>query len=58
MSLWWGRVFGRNDLSYTELDGDGEEIQASGFSNGITTRNTVEVDEARLNQALLALDGL
>lgn len=40
-----------------ELDGNGEELGAGRLSNGVTTLNTGEVDEAGLNKALLALGG-
>lgn len=46
-----------NILSYAELNGNGEEVQASGLGNLVTTGNTRQVDEARLDQTLLALDG-
>lgn len=40
-----------------KLNGDGEEVGASGLSNGITTLDTWEIDKAGLDQALLALGG-
>jgi hypothetical protein len=44
--------------TYAKLNGNREELGASGLSNGITTGNTGEVDEAGLDNALLALGGL
>lgn len=43
-------------LPYSKLNRDGEEVAASLLGNGITARNAGEVDVARLNEALLALD--
>jgi hypothetical protein len=40
-----------------ELDGDGEELSASSLSNGIASLNTGQVDEAGLDETLLALGG-
>src|SRR5690349_936982 len=40
-----------------KLNGNGEEVGASGLSNGITTLDTREVDKAGLDKALLALGG-
>ena len=40
-----------------KLDGHGEEIGAGSLSDGITTLDTREVDEAGLDEALLALGG-
>ena len=40
--------------TYTKLNWDGEEVQASLLCNGITTWNTREVDESWLDNALLA----
>jgi len=39
----------------TKLDWDGEEIAASLLSNGITTRNTWQIDECWLDDTALAL---
>lgn len=44
--------------TYAELNGDGEEVSANLLGNGVTTRDAGEVDIARLNQTLLALDSL
>ena len=44
--------------TYAELNRDREEIAAGLLGNGSTTRDTREVDEARLDEALLALQGL
>ena len=44
--------------TYAELDRDGEEVAARLLSNGLTTRNTWQVDEGWLNDALLALGSL
>lgn len=43
--------------TYSKLDGDGEEVTASLFSNGLTSGNTGEVDIAGLYETSLALDG-
>lgn len=40
-----------------KLDGNGEELGAGSLSNSITTLDTREVDEAGLDEALLALGG-
>jgi hypothetical protein len=45
-------------FTYAELNRDGEEIDASGLLNSITTLNTGQVDEAGLDDALLALGSL
>lgn len=45
-------------MTYAELDGDGEELAASLLSNSSAAGDTGEIDEAGLNKALLALDGL
>jgi hypothetical protein len=52
------RVPDNSTFTYTELNGNGEEVSASGLSNSITTGNTREVNEAGFNDALLALGGL
>jgi hypothetical protein len=44
--------------TYAKLDGDGEELGASGLGDGITALNTGKVDEAGLDNTLLALGGL
>lgn len=44
-------------ITYTKLDGNGEEVSAGGLGNGITTLDTREVDEAGLDDTLLALGG-
>lgn len=44
--------------TYAKLDGDREEVGADLLSDGIASRDSREVDVARLNQALLTLDGL
>lgn len=44
--------------TYTKLNGDGEEVSAGLGSNLLATGNTGQVDVARLNETLLALDGL
>jgi hypothetical protein len=44
--------------TYTELHGGGEELNTGGLGNLITTGNTGQVDESRLNNTLLALGGL
>jgi hypothetical protein len=51
-------VFYSHKSTYAKLDWDGEEVGAGGFSDGITTGDTWEVDEAGLDDALLALRGL
>ena len=45
-------------MTYSELDGDGEEVDSDLLSNLLTTWNTREVDIARLDETLLALDSL
>jgi hypothetical protein len=40
-----------------KLDRNGEEVGASGLSDGVTTLNTGEVDKAGLDEPLLALGG-
>lgn len=42
-------------LAYSELNGDGEEVDASGFLDLLAAGNTGEVDVAGLNKALGAL---
>jgi hypothetical protein len=44
--------------TYAKLNRGGEEVNASGLGNLLTTRDTGQVDEGRLNNALLALGGL
>jgi hypothetical protein len=44
--------------TYAEFNGSGEEVKTSGLGNFITARDTVQVDESRLNNALLALRSL
>jgi hypothetical protein len=44
--------------THAELNGDGEEVGARDLGNGITASDTGEVDEAGLDNALLALGGL
>jgi hypothetical protein len=44
--------------TYAKLNGGGEEVNASGLGDLLTTGNTGQVDEGRLNDALLALSGL
>jgi hypothetical protein len=41
----------------TKLNGNGEEVGTSGLGDSITTGDTREVDEAGLDNALLALGG-
>lgn len=41
-----------------KLNGYGEEVGAGGLCDGVTTVNTGQVDEAGLDNALLALGGL
>jgi hypothetical protein len=43
--------------TYAELDWDGEELAAGRLLDGFTTGNTRKVDEAGLDNTLLALDG-
>lgn len=45
-------------VTYAEFDGDGEEVDTGGLPDGITALNTGQVDEAGLDNALLALGGL
>lgn len=40
-----------------KLDGNREELSASGLSNDVTTLNTGKVDKAGLDETLLALGG-
>lgn len=40
-----------------KLDGDGEELSASGLSNGVTALDTGKVDKTGLDETLLALGG-
>lgn len=44
--------------TYTELYRGREELNTSGLGDLITTGNAGQVDESRLNNALLALGGL
>lgn len=44
--------------TYAELNGGGEEVNTSGLGDLVTTGNTGQVDEGRLDNALLALGGL
>lgn len=44
--------------TYAEFHGGREEIKASSLGNSLTTGNTGQVDESRLDNALLALGGL
>lgn len=48
-------IKGRNS-TYSELNGDREEVAASRLGNSLTSRNAGKVDVAGLNEALLALD--
>lgn len=43
--------------TYAELNGNREEVQASRLGNGVSSRDTREIDVAGLNEALLTLDG-
>lgn len=43
--------------TYAELDGDREEVDANLLGDGVTSGDAREVDVARLNKTLLALDG-
>lgn len=43
-------------MTYSKLDGDGEELNASSLGDGLTSGNTRQVDVAGLNKALLTLD--
>lgn len=45
-------------VTYTKLNWYREELGSSSLSNRVTTRDTGEVDVARLDNALLALGGL
>ena len=45
-------------ITYAKFNGCGEEIGARCLCNGITTSYTGEIDEAWLDNALLAVDGL
>jgi hypothetical protein len=44
--------------TYTEFHGSGEEVETGGLGNLITAGNTGQVDESRLNNALLTLGSL
>lgn len=44
--------------SYAKLDGDREEVAASGLVDGVAARHTREIDVAGLDEALLALGSL
>ena len=44
--------------TYAKLDGNREELGAGGLGDSITALNTGKVDEAGLDNALLALGGL
>lgn len=44
--------------TYAQFHGGREEVNASSFGNGLTTGNTGQVDESRLDNALLTLGGL
>lgn len=52
------RVLEHLDTTYTELDGYREELGTGSLRDGVATFNTWEVDEARLDDTLLAIDGL
>lgn len=41
--------------TYAKLNGHREEVRAGGLRNSVTTSDTREVDEAGLDNALLAL---
>jgi hypothetical protein len=45
-------------VAYSKLDGDGEEVDASLLRNLLAAGDTGQVDVARLDQTLLALEGL
>ena len=45
-------------FTYTKLNGYGEEIGAGSLGDGISALYTWKVDEARLDDTLLALGGL
>lgn len=42
--------------TYAELNGDGEEVDTSLLGDSIAAGNTRQVDVARLNETLLALE--
>lgn len=44
-------------MTYSKLNRDREEVDASSLGNGLTAGNTRQVDVAGLNKALFTLDG-
>jgi hypothetical protein len=46
------------DLTYSELNGNREEVDADRLCDLLAARNTGQVDVAGLDEALLALDSL